>query len=64
MLNTLYGAEWVEGAYFLQMLSVISFFYIQELIVRALLKTLNKTKPGYKEYIESTNAFIPWFPKK
>jgi len=27
-------------------------------------KTLNKTKPGYKEYIESTNAFIPWFPKK
>ena len=44
LLNTLYGAEWVEGAYFLQMLSVISFFYIQELVVRALLKTLNKTK--------------------
>lgn len=44
LLNILYGTEWVEGAYFLQMLSVISFFYIQELVVRALLKTLNKTK--------------------
>ena len=32
--------------------------------VALLEKTLNKTKPGYKEYIESTNAFIPWFPKK
>ena len=32
--------------------------------VALLEKTLNKTKPGYKEYIESTNAFIPWLPKK
>ena len=27
-------------------------------------KSLQKTKPGYKEYVASTNAFIPWFPKK
>jgi len=20
-------------------------------------------RPGYKEYIQRTNAFIPWFPK-
>lgn len=44
LISILYGVEWVEGAYFLQILSVISFFYIQELVVRALLKTLNKTK--------------------
>ncbi len=25
-------------------------------------KTL-ETKPGYKEYIEKTSAFIPWFPR-
>lgn len=25
---------------------------------------LKKTKPAYKEYIESTSGFIPWFPKK
>jgi steroid 5-alpha reductase family enzyme len=27
-------------------------------------KTLATTKPGYKDYVESTNAFIPWFPRK
>jgi steroid 5-alpha reductase family enzyme len=32
--------------------------------VAMLEKTLKDTKPGYQEYVESTNAFIPWFPKK
>jgi steroid 5-alpha reductase family enzyme len=32
--------------------------------VAMLEKTLKETKPAYKEYIEKTNAFIPWFPKK
>ena len=27
-------------------------------------KTLATTKPGYREYVESTSAFIPWFPRK
>ena len=25
---------------------------------------LKKTKPQYRAYIESTNAFVPWFPKE
>jgi steroid 5-alpha reductase family enzyme len=32
--------------------------------VTLLEKTLATTKPGYKEYVESTSAFIPWFPRK
>ena len=32
--------------------------------VALLEKTLKETKPGYREYIEKTSAFIPWFPKK
>ncbi len=32
--------------------------------VAMLEKTLKNTKPAYKEYIEKTNAFFPWFPKK
>lgn len=32
--------------------------------VALLEKTLNNTKPKYKEYIENTNSFFPWFPKK
>jgi steroid 5-alpha reductase family enzyme len=31
--------------------------------VTMLEKSLKDSKPGYKEYVESTNAFIPWFPK-
>ena len=30
----------------------------------ALLERTLETRPGYKEYVESTSAFIPWFPKK
>jgi steroid 5-alpha reductase family enzyme len=32
--------------------------------VAMLERTLKNTKPGYKEYVERTNAFIPWFPRK
>jgi steroid 5-alpha reductase family enzyme len=32
--------------------------------VALLEKTLNETKPEYREYVEKTSAFIPWFPKK
>ncbi len=31
--------------------------------VTLLEKTLQETKPGYKEYAETTSEFIPWFPK-
>jgi len=30
----------------------------------ALLEKTLETRPGYKEYIESTSPFIPWFPHK
>lgn len=32
--------------------------------VSLLEKTLKTSKPQYKAYIERTNAFFPWFPKK
>ncbi len=31
--------------------------------VALLEQTLKSDKPGYKEYVERTSAFIPWFPK-
>lgn len=31
--------------------------------VAMLEKTMKETKPGYKEYVESTSAFFPWFPR-
>jgi len=30
----------------------------------ALLEKTLETRPGYREYVERTSAFIPWFPKK
>jgi len=30
----------------------------------ALLEKSLDAKPGYREYVEATRAFIPWFPKK
>ena len=31
--------------------------------VTLLEQTLKDSKPGYREYVESTSAFIPWFPR-
>ena len=32
--------------------------------VKLLEETLTETKPGYREYVETTSPFIPWFPRK
>jgi len=32
--------------------------------VSLLEKTLTDTKPQYKDYIQKTNSFFPWFPKQ
>ena len=32
--------------------------------VTLLEKSLKQTKPGYQDYIETTNEFIPWFPSR
>jgi steroid 5-alpha reductase family enzyme len=32
--------------------------------VALLEKTLNNTKPQYREYIQKTSSFLPWFSKK
>lgn len=32
--------------------------------VALLEKSLKETKPKYKEYVETTSAFVPWFPRR
>ncbi len=41
---------------------IMTLFLLKVSGVALLEKTL-ETRPGYKEYIEETSAFIPWFPK-
>ncbi|PKO00019.1 MAG: hypothetical protein CVU42_06165 [Chloroflexi bacterium HGW-Chloroflexi-4] len=43
---------------------IMTLFLIKVSGVALLEKTLNETKPGYREYMESTSAFIPWIPRK
>ena len=53
------------GAYWQVIGAVIMTLLIIKVSGVALLeKTLNNSKPKYKEYIENTNAFFPWFTKK
>jgi steroid 5-alpha reductase family enzyme len=41
---------------------LMTLFLLRVSGVKLLEKTL-ETRPGYKEYIENTSAFIPWFPR-
>jgi len=43
---------------------IMTFLLVRVSGVALLEKTMGETKPGYKEYIETTNAFIPWFPRQ
>jgi len=43
---------------------VMTLFLVQVSGVALLEKTMAETKPGYREYMAQTSAFIPWFPKK
>lgn len=42
---------------------IMTYFLIKVSGVAMLEKSMADRKPGYKEYMLTTNAFIPWFPK-
>lgn len=53
------------GSYWQIIGSIIMTLLIIKVSGVALLeKTLNNTKPQYRDYIQKTNPFFPWFPKK
>ena len=43
---------------------LMTFLLVRVSGVAMLEKSLAQAKPGYAEYIRTTSAFIPWFPKK
>ncbi len=43
---------------------IMNFFLVKVSGVAMLERNLRSTKEGYQEYIERTNAFWPWFPRK
>ncbi len=54
-----------SGSYLPALGSVLMTFIIVKISGVGLLeKSLKNKKPGYREYIEKTSAFLPWFPKR
>jgi steroid 5-alpha reductase family enzyme len=43
---------------------MMTFLLLRVSGVALLEKTLKEEKPGYRDYVESTSEFIPWFPRK
>ena len=59
LILLLLGDQWVEGTFFLQILSVVGFFYIQEMFNRILFKIYNNTSYIlYLEFIKKGIQFI------
>lgn len=44
--------------------AVMNFFLVRVSGVALLEKSLARTKPQYREYVERTSAFVPWPPKR
>jgi steroid 5-alpha reductase family enzyme len=52
------GAGWTIFA------PILMTFLLVKVSGVAILENTLKSKPGYTEYIQNTNAFVPWFPKQ
>lgn len=61
-----YGLFSVAAGSYLPLLSALlmTLLIVKVSGVSLLEKTLKNTKPQYKDYVEKTSAFFPWFPKK
>jgi steroid 5-alpha reductase family enzyme len=61
-----YGLFSVAAGSYLPLLSslLMTVLIVKVSGVSLLEKTLKNTKPQYKDYVEKTSAFFPWFPKK
>ena len=43
---------------------LMTFLLLKVSGVAMLERTMKKSKPGYEEYVQRTNAFFPWFPSR
>jgi len=57
------GLETLSNAWTIISPAIITFLLLKVSGVVMLERTIVKRRPEYAEYIERTNAFIPWFPK-
>ena len=44
-------------------LGLMTVLWLVSVSGKALLENSMEKRPGYRDYIESTSGFIPWFPR-
>ena len=59
-----YLAALAAGGWWTIYAPIIMTFLLMRVSGVALLEKTMETRPGYKEYVETTSAFVPWFPRK
>jgi steroid 5-alpha reductase family enzyme len=59
-----YLAALATGGWWTIYAPIIMTFLLMRVSGVALLEQTMETRPGYKEYVETTSAFVPWFPRK
>lgn len=59
-----YLIAFVSGFWWTIFSPILMTWLLLEVSGVAMLERTMKHKPGYKEYIKRTNAFLPWFPKQ
>jgi steroid 5-alpha reductase family enzyme len=61
-----FGVMSIAGGSYLAIIGsvIMTFLLLRISGVSLLERTLKNTKPGYENYMKSTNSFFPWFPKK
>lgn len=60
----LFAAATGEGAFTMFSPIIMTILLVRVSGVALLERSLAEKRPGYKEYMETTSAFIPWFPRK
>ena len=44
IINLLYGNQWIDASFYLQILIVVAFFYMHEILTQTIFKTFDKTQ--------------------
>ncbi len=60
----LYALAAASGAWWAVLSPVLMTILLLRVSGVTLLEQAMKTRPGYEEYVRTTNAFLPWFPRQ
>jgi steroid 5-alpha reductase family enzyme len=54
----------VSGSWWTIFSPILMTFLLMKVSGVAMLERSMKARPGYEDYMQRTNAFVPWFPRR